>query len=377
MLKSLNFWEAVATLVGTIIGAGILGIPFAVSKVGFGVGLLLLVFLGLAVMFVHLMVGELMLRTKEDHQITGCIKKYLGRGWAAIEYCSLIVGNCGALLAYVIGVGSVLAALWGGSKDLFSIVFWFFGAIILYFGLKWVKVVELVMVLGVFIVIAAIAGLSLPSFQGLPWFNSFNLNDLLLPYGVILFAFAGTGSIFSVKRILNNERRLIKKAIIVSGLIAMVIYVLFTLIVLGVCDGKITEVATVSLGNMVGPALIVAGNIFAFFTLSTSFLSLGIGLKQILEFDLRVDRRIAWLLVALAPFLLFLSGFKDFISILSLVGSISFGVSGLLIIAAYRRAKKLGDQRPAYALARSSLIEIALCLMFAAGIVYSFWDMIR
>jgi amino acid permease len=123
--------------------------------------------------------------------------------------------------------------------------------------------------------------------------------------------------------------------------------------------------------------LIVAGNIFAFFTLSTSFLSLGIGLKQILEFDLRVDRRIAWLLVALAPFLLFLSGFKDFISILSLVGSISFGVSGLLIIAAYRRAKKLGDQRPAYALARSSLIEIALCLMFAAGIVYSFWDMIR
>ena len=35
----LDFWEAVATVVGTIIGAGIFGIPYVVAKAGFLTGI--------------------------------------------------------------------------------------------------------------------------------------------------------------------------------------------------------------------------------------------------------------------------------------------------------------------------------------------------
>ncbi|MBI5254827.1 hypothetical protein HY932_03565 [Candidatus Falkowbacteria bacterium] len=377
MSKSLNFWEAVATLVGTIIGAGILGIPFAVHKVGFGVGLFFLFILGIAVMFVHLMVGEMMLRNKEDHQIAGCVKKYVGHGWQYVEYLAMIVGNYGALLAYIIGIGAVLAALWGGDAMWHSIIFWLVGAIVLYFGLKWVKVIELIMVLGVFAVVLIISGAGASSLSQISWFNDIDFHNILLLYGVVLFAYAGTGAIFSVKRILNEERRLIKKAIVYAGLIAMVVYVLFTATVLAVCNGNVTQVATVGLGSTLGKWAIIAGNLFAFFTLSTSFLSVGLGLKQIFEYDIKINRKTAWLLVAIVPFLLFLSGIRDFITILGIVGSLSFGASGILIVTAYRRAKKLGDQRPVYALSRSALMEISLLIMFSAGIVYAIWDMVR
>ena len=39
MNKKLLLWEAIATLVGTIIGAGILGIPYVIAKAGFWTGI--------------------------------------------------------------------------------------------------------------------------------------------------------------------------------------------------------------------------------------------------------------------------------------------------------------------------------------------------
>ncbi|MFH0814750.1 MAG: aromatic amino acid transport family protein [Candidatus Falkowbacteria bacterium] len=377
MSKSLNFWEAVATLVGTIIGAGILGIPFAVHKVGFGAGLIFLFVLGIAVMFVHLMVGEMMLRNKEDHQIAGCVKKYVGHGWQYLEYLAIFIGNYGALLAYIIAIGAVLSAMWGGDAEWHSIIFWLAGSIVLYFGLKWVKVIELIMVIGVFSVVLIISGAGASSLSQITWFENIGFHNTFLLYGVILFAYAGTGAIFSVKKILNEERRLIKKAIVYAGLIAMVVYVLFTATVLAICGGNVTEVATVGLGSALGRWAIIVGNLFAFFTLSTSFLSVGLGLKQIFEYDLKINHRVAWLLVVFVPFLLFLSGIRDFITILGVVGAFSFGASGILIVTAYRRAKKLGDQRPVFALSRSALMEILLLIMFSAGIVYAIWDMVR
>ena len=66
-----KFWIAVTTLVGTIVGAGILGIPYIVAKAGFLVGFILMLILGIAFIFLNLFAGEIVLRTKEQHQLTG------------------------------------------------------------------------------------------------------------------------------------------------------------------------------------------------------------------------------------------------------------------------------------------------------------------
>src|SRR3989338_4344759 len=69
---------AITTLMGTIIGAGMLGIPYVVAKAGLLYGLLLIIILGLAFLFINLFVGEIVLRTKDQHQLAGYAEKYLG-----------------------------------------------------------------------------------------------------------------------------------------------------------------------------------------------------------------------------------------------------------------------------------------------------------
>ncbi|MEK6816901.1 MAG: aromatic amino acid transport family protein, partial [Nanoarchaeota archaeon] len=63
-----KYLEAIATLVGTIIGAGVLGIPYVVAKSGIKIGLVHILLLGIAILFINLYVAEISLRTKKTHQ---------------------------------------------------------------------------------------------------------------------------------------------------------------------------------------------------------------------------------------------------------------------------------------------------------------------
>ena len=73
------FLEAVATLIGTMVGAGVLGIPYVFARAGFVTGLIDLIILGTAIVFIYLYLGEVVLRTKGNHQLTGYAEKYLGK----------------------------------------------------------------------------------------------------------------------------------------------------------------------------------------------------------------------------------------------------------------------------------------------------------
>ena len=70
---------AAATLIGTIVGAGILGIPYVIAKAGFLYGFFIILLIGFAFLFLNLSTGEIVLRTKTQHQLTGYAEKYLGQ----------------------------------------------------------------------------------------------------------------------------------------------------------------------------------------------------------------------------------------------------------------------------------------------------------
>ena len=106
-----KFYSAVATLMGCVLGAGILGIPFVVSKAGFSIGLFWIILLGLAVLLINLYMGEIILRTKGFHQLTGYAEKYLGQKGRVLMTISMMIGIYGALLAYIIGVGNSFNAM--------------------------------------------------------------------------------------------------------------------------------------------------------------------------------------------------------------------------------------------------------------------------
>ena len=88
-----KFFSATAVLVGSMVGVGIFGLPYAFAQAGFWVGMGLLVAIGLITMLVDLMYGEVILRTHATHQIMGYARLYLGPNAQRILFFSAVTRN--------------------------------------------------------------------------------------------------------------------------------------------------------------------------------------------------------------------------------------------------------------------------------------------
>ena len=120
-------FPAITTLIGTMIGAGILAIPYAVSKSGFFIGLITMFIVALLMILVYLYLGEISLRTKEFHQITGLAGKYLGKKGKYWMFAATVFGIYAALLAYLIAEGQSLSFLFFSNTNYslqLGIAFW-------------------------------------------------------------------------------------------------------------------------------------------------------------------------------------------------------------------------------------------------------------
>ena len=77
--KSKNYYQAIAVLIGQIVGVGIFGMPFLFAKAGLLSLLFFIVFIGLVQYFIHLVYANLVLATPTYHQLPGYTEMYLGR----------------------------------------------------------------------------------------------------------------------------------------------------------------------------------------------------------------------------------------------------------------------------------------------------------
>jgi len=93
-----------ALLTGTVIGAGVLGIPYVVAKAGFLTGLITIIVMGIATLLLNLFMGEITLRTPGNHQLPGYAERYLGKKGKMVAVLAMFFVIYGALTAYIIGV---------------------------------------------------------------------------------------------------------------------------------------------------------------------------------------------------------------------------------------------------------------------------------
>ena len=369
-MKNISFLEAIATLIGTIIGAGILGIPYVVAQAGFLTGLLVLVVVGLMITISALMLGEIALKTKEKHQLTGYAEKYLGQWGRRVMTFTMVFTLYGALIAYIIGQGEVLASVFGGNDFYYSIGFFLFGAVLVYFGLTVIKRIEFWMSLVIFLIILVFVGWSSPNIN---WENlkEFNILKFFIPYGIVLFAIAGGTAVPQAREILKGQERKLKKAIIFGFFIPLVMYAIFTFTILGVTGLKTTDVATIGLGQILGTNVLILGNVFAFFAMGTSFLTLALALKQMYMYDYKMNKTLAWAFTCFVPLILFLLGVKDFIKTIGIVGAVSGGIEGVLIVLMHRKVKKMGDRKSEFSVSSNFVLASLLIIIFVVGIGYT------
>lgn len=366
------FIKSVALMVGMIIGAGILAMPYVIYQAGFWTGVLVLAFITFAILFMHLYIGEIVLRTKGRHQLVGYVEKYLGRKAKHILAFSMLFMINGGLIAYILGEGSALKAIFGGNDFVLSMAFFAVMAVLVFFGLKAVADSEIAIGLAMIITILLICFFS--SFHvKLDNFHGFDITKFFIPYGVIFFSIVGGGAVPPMKALLEKSKNKLKKAIVIGTLIPLVVYALFSIIVIGVV-GKTFNVleqgvATVALGLVLGKYMNVFANLFAVFSMATSFIAMALIMKWVYQYDYKLSKNLAWFLTCAVPLVLVLLNVTTFVRVLALIGAVGGGIEGVMIILMHYKAKKFGDRKPEYSLPSNFFISSLLICMFIIGII--------
>jgi tyrosine-specific transport protein len=304
------------------------------------------------------------------------MSKYLGKPGKYFMMVSMIIGIYGALTAYILGEGEIFKIIIGGNPFLYSFAFFLIASAILYHGIKATGRAELAVTALMIITIFIIGAFAYDKIN-FAYLTGTHIKNFFMPYGVILFAFVGTAAIPEIRAQLSKDRQKLKKAIIIGSIIPILLYLIFAIVVVGVVGlanfeslGPNERIATIALSIFSEPHLALFANIFAAFAMLTSFLGLGLALKEMYMYDCGINRTTAFFLTVSPPLAIALLGLTSFITVIAFAGAVAGGIDGILIMLAYWKAKKKGDRKPEYSLKMSRILTALLILMFAFGIIY-------
>ena len=374
MLKLL---KAVSIFVGTVIGAGIFGVPYIINKSGVATGFFYFLALGGIVLLIHLFFGEVVLRTKEQCRLPGLAQKYLGSWGKSLVMISVVSGLVGALLAYLILTGDFLKILLSQYINLssfqFAVIFWFIISYFIFRGIKIIASIELITNIVFFVTSGAILFFCLPKFS-LQNLTVFNFSNAFLPFGVILFSLIGWSAIPETIDFLKTpkEKQRIKKIMILATAVVVPFYLIFTVAVLGVVGKDISQDTLSSLAPFLGSKIVLLAVLAALVTLADSILVLGLHLKNTFIYDLKIPNHLATVVACGLPLLLFFIGFRDFIGTLGFVGTVVGVIEGIAIIFIFKRAKKTGNREPEYSLNVPTTVLYLLMVVLILGAVSQF-----
>lgn len=359
---------AASALIGTIIGAGFLGIPYVAMQSGFLIALIIMTVTCVLLITTMLYLGEVSLRTKTRHQLTGYAEKYLGKKGKLIMFIAVAVGLYSALVGYLIAESQSLSALFffdANYSIYLGLAFWFLMSILCWKGLK---VLEEGASIGIILVILLVAASSILFWSKINPSNLTytNLQNWYAPFGIILFSFLGFSAIPTINQILRKDEKLMKRTIIISYLAPLLIYSTFTAVVLGYKGASTPQIATLVLGK---PFILIG-----IITMFTSYVALSVALIETFRFDYKKSKFVSWILATIIPLVLFLilqlTKNADFIKILGIGGVISGGLTAILALQMVKNAKKSGKRKPEYSIPYSPILSWVLILIYVIGAIF-------
>lgn len=340
--------KATLVLLGTIVGAGVFGLPAMFSLVGFWPGTILFWIIAFVVLATHLLFTEVILYHKQHLRLSGYAHKVLGKAvghFTSVTFPLSLLGSC---FAYVILGGEFLSALAKlvhipSDTLAWQLVFLVMGAVIVFFGMKLVSVIE---VWGTW---ALIATMLLVTVLVAPHINSevigyMDWSKFFLPYGVFLFAVGGVSVIAETVELVHYRRHLAYKAVILGSLGAAALSWMFGS-ALALAGGLNIEGEAMALVSIVPAGWGFMIPVVGFLAIATSFITVAQALKACLHIDFDLDVRLSWTLTFFLPFALLLLTRRDFLATIGLIGTLFGGLNGIVIaIMAFVVLRKQGDR---------------------------------
>lgn len=355
----------VATISGSIIGVGFFSLPFIANKVGIWLMLFYMVVLTGLILTIHLIFGEISLKTPDHKRFPGFVGFYLGKIPQAFSFFTVILGYFGVLLVYLIVGGQFLTSLcapfFGQSLIFYTLIYFALAAIIVWFGISAVSKFELgaLTFLLLSFILVFLKGLPSFSFYNIPAFQHLNITTFFLPYGAIVFSLWGVGLIPEAEEMVAGNKKNLKKIIVISTLIPAIFYTFFIFLILGITGAHTTESALTGLSDFLGDGVVLISLLVGVIITFSAFITHGLNLKRIFVYDLKIKEKQAIIFTCFVPLILFLMGFNSFVGLISFVGGFLLGIDGIMILLMY---KKIGGK---------NIVIYPLALVFILGIIYN------
>jgi len=385
-VEKISFWEGVAILVGTGIGAGIMSLAFGARQAGFPVLVFWILVAGFFTTISMLYIVEVTLRTKKPLQLSGLAQKYVGSVGSWFMFAAVFVNSLGTLTAYTTGSGEVLANMLGMPKIVGSLLFFIPAVIVVWLGLKVLgaaeKVITSIMVIMVLmLILATMIG---PGIQ-VKYLSYTNLGYAIPVFSLVIFTFIAQYTVPELSRgFLKGDVKQLPRAIVVGMAITGILVILVPMSALGLTGPEnVTEVVTISWARTLGQWAFFVANIFTLFAFMTSFWAIGQTLLTNIvdkfrfpsEWDLKY-RTISIALVMVPPFIIAYTDTIGFVDILSITGSFAGVIMGILPILMLRRARKYGDRDPEWTFGwiAHPIIQSMIVILFVGAGCYTLLD---
>ena len=340
------------SLIGAVIGTGLFVLPHLLEEGGWLIFLISLVFFGGGMIILHLLLAEIILRTKEKRYFTGYIGQYLGEKAKRWSILYVFPGLIGSLLVYVLMGGQFLSIL---GQPWFKIpparasfILLAFLAIFIFRGGKVIIKIETAFALFLTVVLLGVIGYAWPqiNWEQLSLINWTSRSILNLP-GILFFSLLGWNALPMMNKILSTseDKKKMGNIIIFSLTIVALLYFGFSLAIAGLglnlTDwGQVSQLPMADFYLMKGLALIglVAG--------ATSFLSLGNYLKNNLIVDYHFPYLLAVGATIITPLALYLIGFHQVLNLMGVIGALMGAVQGAVLSLVFLKARRKGGRSP-------------------------------
>ena len=220
-----------------------------------------------------------------------------------------------------------------------GMIFIILGAVLIWKDKKSIGPVELIMLCIFLLAVLFLFIVGLPEIK-VANLTTFNSSNLFIPYGVILFSLWGASIVPEIKEELRGDGKKVKKIISTGIVICVAVYIMFSLLVIGVSGPDTTQDAISGLEGGLGRWALAIGYIFGIIATFTSFITLGLTVKKLFWFDYGLPKKLGWVLACFIPLGLFIAGLRSFIDVIGLTGAVMLGMDGILVVLIYLKLKK-------------------------------------
>jgi amino acid permease len=367
-------FRASFVLFGTIVGAGIFGLPFVVQQSGYLPGLFWMIVLAAAVTLTHLLYAEVVMATPGQHRLVGYVRIHLGPWAERLEAFSSVIGLFGSSLAYLIlgglFVSQISSAFFPVSAFWGSLLLFSFGLMVVKKGTAFLSGVDFWMTLvemGSILLLAFIAATAVKTEH----LTTIVLDHAILPYGIVLFAYGGLTVVTEVREIVGGDPRKLRRSVVAGTLMAVGLTIAFVTAVVGGLGPETTPEAVGGLSMKFGGSLPLLGAIAGLFSILTSYIVFTDYLNKQFRQDFGVRPFVAAAAAVGLPFLLYLLGIRSFGRILELVGAVLIGVEGMFVALMYLKVKR--EKRPGVLRVPNGVVYLLLAV-YAAGALYAVFN---